>query len=276
MSRLRLLTFNIAHARGLSLHQGLRTTKQLCANLVKIAKLIQRLEVDFVALQEIDENSRWSGSFDHLAFLREHTGLPYSAFGINNQGNIVGASQRAGGGEIQATFWQGQMPIDLGLTGAHGSFAFGINERGQIIGSVVDELWRTTAVTWANGQLTSLEDLGSGFASPSGINDEGLIVGMSETKDFASRAVMWDGAHVIDLNSLLTDDQRAAGWALLSAVDVNDSGIIIGQALKNNVSTNFVLTPVPEARTGMMTLLGMALMVGLFWRRKASQALAAD
>src|ERR1700712_5141857 len=85
MPRLRLLTFNIAHARGLSFHQGLRTVKQLCTNLVKIAKLIQRLEVDIVALQEIDENSRWSGSFDHLAFLREHTGLPYSAFGINNR-----------------------------------------------------------------------------------------------------------------------------------------------------------------------------------------------
>ena len=85
MSRLRLLTFNIAHARGLGLHQGLRTVKKLKANLLKIARLIQRLEVDIVALQEIDENSRWSGSFDHLAFLREHTSLPHAAFGINNR-----------------------------------------------------------------------------------------------------------------------------------------------------------------------------------------------
>ncbi|MEO6996428.1 MAG: endonuclease/exonuclease/phosphatase family protein [Lacunisphaera sp.] len=79
------MTFNIAHARGLSLHQGLRSVKQLCASLTKIATLIRRLNADIVALQEIDENSRWSGSFDHLAFLREHTGLPYSAFGINNR-----------------------------------------------------------------------------------------------------------------------------------------------------------------------------------------------
>ena len=28
-----------------------------------------------MALQEIDENSRWNGSFDHLAFLSEHTGV---------------------------------------------------------------------------------------------------------------------------------------------------------------------------------------------------------
>ncbi len=85
MPRLRLLTFNIAHARGLALHQGLRTVKQLRANLVKIAKLIQRLEADIVAIQEIDQDSRWSGSFDHLAFLSEHTGLPHAAFGINNR-----------------------------------------------------------------------------------------------------------------------------------------------------------------------------------------------
>jgi endonuclease/exonuclease/phosphatase family metal-dependent hydrolase len=86
MPRLRLLTFNIAHARGaLPLHQGLRSKARIRANLVKIARLIQRLEADIVALQEIDENSRWSGSFDHLAFLREHTGLPHAAFGINNR-----------------------------------------------------------------------------------------------------------------------------------------------------------------------------------------------
>ena len=85
MPQLRLLTFNIAHARGLSLHQSLRSAKQLRAHLVKIAKLIQRLKADIIAFQEIDENSRWSGSFDHLAFLSEHTGLPFTAFGINNR-----------------------------------------------------------------------------------------------------------------------------------------------------------------------------------------------
>jgi len=84
MPRLRLLTFNIAHARGLALHQGLRTVAKLRSNLLKIARLIQRLEVDVVALQEIDQNSRWSGSFDHLAFLSENTGLKHAAFGINN------------------------------------------------------------------------------------------------------------------------------------------------------------------------------------------------
>ncbi|MDB6114405.1 MAG: Endonuclease/Exonuclease/phosphatase family protein, partial [Lacunisphaera sp.] len=86
MTRLRLLTFNIAHARGaLPLHQSLRSEAKIRSNLVKIARLIQRLNADVVALQEIDENSRWNGSFDHLAFLSAHTGLAHAVHGVNNR-----------------------------------------------------------------------------------------------------------------------------------------------------------------------------------------------
>lgn len=86
MARYRLLTFNIAHARGaLPVHQGLRSEAKIRSNLLKIARLIQRLEADVVALQEIDENSRWNGSFDHLAFLSAHTGLAHAVHGVNNR-----------------------------------------------------------------------------------------------------------------------------------------------------------------------------------------------
>jgi endonuclease/exonuclease/phosphatase family metal-dependent hydrolase len=86
MSRLRLLTFNIAHARGPSpIPQSLRRVVTLRRNLQRIAQLITRLKVDIVALQEIDENSRWAGSFDHLAYLAEHTGLGHAVHGITNK-----------------------------------------------------------------------------------------------------------------------------------------------------------------------------------------------
>ncbi len=49
--------------------QGLRTKAKISANLLKIARLIQSLAVNVVALQEIAENSRWNGSFDHLVSL---------------------------------------------------------------------------------------------------------------------------------------------------------------------------------------------------------------
>ncbi|MBP6865068.1 MAG: endonuclease/exonuclease/phosphatase family protein [Candidatus Didemnitutus sp.] len=85
MARIRLLTYNIAHARGLGLHQTLRTRTRIRHQLLRIAHLIHRLDADVVALQEIDENSLWNGSFDHLAYLRDHTGLPHAVHGVNNR-----------------------------------------------------------------------------------------------------------------------------------------------------------------------------------------------
>lgn len=85
MPRLRLVTFNIAHGRGLNPIQGLTTQKKLRANLRRIAGLLDRLAPDVVALQEIDERSRWAGNFDHLDYLRVHTRFPHSVFGINNR-----------------------------------------------------------------------------------------------------------------------------------------------------------------------------------------------
>lgn len=85
MPRLRIVTFNIAHGRGLTPIQGLTSPRKLRVNLRKIAKLLERLKPDLVAMQEIDENSRWAGSFDHLDYLRVHAGFPHAAFGINNR-----------------------------------------------------------------------------------------------------------------------------------------------------------------------------------------------
>lgn len=85
MPRVRLVTYNIAHGRGLSPIQGMTTRRRIRANLLKIARLLADLRPDIVALQEIDENSRWAGNFDHLEFLREFGGFEHSVFGINNR-----------------------------------------------------------------------------------------------------------------------------------------------------------------------------------------------
>jgi endonuclease/exonuclease/phosphatase family metal-dependent hydrolase len=85
MPRLRLVTFNIAHGRGLNPIQGLTSQRKLQVNLRRIAALLDRLAPDVVALQEIDERSRWAGNFDHLDYLRVHTRFPHTVFGINNR-----------------------------------------------------------------------------------------------------------------------------------------------------------------------------------------------
>jgi endonuclease/exonuclease/phosphatase family metal-dependent hydrolase len=84
-TRLRLLTFNIAHGRGLSPIQGLRTRRGLRNTLVRIADLVTELKVDIVAFQEIDQASRWAGNFDQLEYLRRHARFPHGIFGITNR-----------------------------------------------------------------------------------------------------------------------------------------------------------------------------------------------
>jgi endonuclease/exonuclease/phosphatase family metal-dependent hydrolase len=85
MRRLRLVTFNIAHGRGLMPIQGMTLARRIRANLRRIADLLERLEPDIVALQEIDERSRWAGNFDQLDYLKAYLGYPHAVFGINNR-----------------------------------------------------------------------------------------------------------------------------------------------------------------------------------------------
>jgi endonuclease/exonuclease/phosphatase family metal-dependent hydrolase len=85
MPRVRLVTFNIAHGRGLAPIQGFTSPQKLKANLRKIARLIDELRPDVVALQEVDQRSLWAGNFDHLEYLRLHAGFPHAVFGIHNR-----------------------------------------------------------------------------------------------------------------------------------------------------------------------------------------------
>lgn len=55
------------------------------AHLRRIAALLIKLDTDVVALQEIDRDSSWAGNFDHLEYLREHAGYPFSLHGITTR-----------------------------------------------------------------------------------------------------------------------------------------------------------------------------------------------
>jgi endonuclease/exonuclease/phosphatase family metal-dependent hydrolase len=90
--RLRLVTYNIAHARGWMPHQGLVTKAGIRRNLDRIAEVLRALRPDLVALQEIDSDSLWNGRFDHVAYLSERTGLQHAAFGASN--DVAHASGR--------------------------------------------------------------------------------------------------------------------------------------------------------------------------------------
>ena len=79
-----LMSFNIAHGRGLSLYQGFHSSNSIRKNLEKIAALIKSHAPDIVAFQEIDQSSHWNKHIDLLKHIQDETGYQYSEHGIHN------------------------------------------------------------------------------------------------------------------------------------------------------------------------------------------------
>ncbi len=70
-NRVRILAYNIKHGRG---NDG-------AVDLARTAEVIRRLNPDVVALQEVDNRCKRSGSVDEAKRLSELTGLPHHEFG---------------------------------------------------------------------------------------------------------------------------------------------------------------------------------------------------
>ncbi|MEQ1502577.1 MAG: endonuclease/exonuclease/phosphatase family protein [Myxococcota bacterium] len=77
MAELRILSWNIAHGRGLARRVSTVGRVGIERNLAAIAEVVREVRPDVVALQEVDAPSSWSGDFDHLERLSAWTGLPH-------------------------------------------------------------------------------------------------------------------------------------------------------------------------------------------------------
>jgi probable HAF family extracellular repeat protein len=162
---------------------------------------------------------------------------------INNSGQIAGEDWNSG---TQAFMWDNGNPQSIGLTD---SFAFDINDNGQITGSIKtgsgfnDHL----AYTWdSSGGVQYLGTLSGTFSEAFGINSSGQIVGRSDYNAF-----IWEsGTGMIDLNNLIPE---SSGWHLEYANDINDLGQIVGYGSSPSGETHaFLLTPEPVRIAGSM------------------------
>tara|TARA_B100001093_G_scaffold370381_1_gene355341 strand:- start:48 stop:881 length:834 start_codon:yes stop_codon:yes gene_type:complete len=79
-----LMSFNIAHGRGLSLYQGFHSSNGIRKNLERIAAIVKKRSPDIVAFQEVDQSSHWNRHIDLLKHIQEETEYPYSEHGIHN------------------------------------------------------------------------------------------------------------------------------------------------------------------------------------------------
>lgn len=84
-AKLRILTLNIAHGRGLSTYQGFHTARSIERCLNRIGFLLRSLDADVVALQEVDEDSHWNQRIHLLNTLQEKAGYADKYLGVHNR-----------------------------------------------------------------------------------------------------------------------------------------------------------------------------------------------
>jgi probable HAF family extracellular repeat protein len=189
------------------------------------------------------------------------------AYDVNDSGQIVGYSGVNSGGFYHAFLNDGTMH-DLGTAHGHSSEwsqASAINAAGKIVGTDGDGNG-FHAFLYSAGAMQDIGALpGRIYSSANDINVNGQVVGFSSVSSPDStntHAFIYAGGVMADLNTLIDSN---AGWTLIEATAINDSGWIVGYGATASGSHAFLLTPVPEP--GNIALLASGMIAGLIWRR---------
>ena len=79
-TELSVMTWNIAHGRGLKFHQmNIKDREELYRNLDGISDTISRENPDIVGFTELDFDSSWNFNIDQLDYIAEKCGYSYTA-----------------------------------------------------------------------------------------------------------------------------------------------------------------------------------------------------
>jgi probable HAF family extracellular repeat protein len=152
-------------------------------------------------------------------------GFYTAASGINAGGQIVGASNTAGG-VANAFLYSNGIMLNLGtLEGGAQSYAIGINASGEVVGYSATASGDTVGFLYSNGVMT---DLGrpypdSNLVSAVAINDIGQVVGLWGVVGGSANHTgpfLYSGGIMTDLGTLGGNDGAANG--------INNSGQIVG------------------------------------------------
>jgi probable HAF family extracellular repeat protein len=171
---------------------------------------------------------RWNGTTHDLNTLG---GLYSVAIEMNDTGQVVGHAFTTNN-QNHAFIWESEGSMrDLGTISGNQSQAHGINNKGQIVG------WSSTssggrAALWQDGSVVGLGTLG-GASEAYSINEAGQVVGKSmDSISGRERATLWQNEAVKNLGTL-------PGTIDSVALDINNSGIVVGVAISAGIRQAF-------------------------------------
>ena len=150
----------------------------------------------------------------------QHSGI---AFGINKYSEIVGTYQDT---SSKGFLWtQGQGARDLGILGCPGCLPNAINDRHQVVGSVLLPDGTSHAFIWTRaGGMTDLGTLGGPNSAARAINGTGRVVGVSDVPGGVQHAFFWSRATGMqDLGTL-------PGESYSSAAAIDAAGRVVGSS----------------------------------------------
>jgi probable HAF family extracellular repeat protein len=227
--------------------------------------------------------------------------LPGSNFsdagGINDMGQVTGASGNASGAPRHAFLWTPTTPngstgsmIDLGdlpggLDYSGGSAVNSIGQVagfGQVPGTAHAFLWTPTTPNGTTGSMIDLGDLpgGGDHSIAVDINASGQVIGGSDSLG-GERPFLWTPTSpngtvgsMVDVNTLL-DPVIAQNWRVVFVYGINDAGQIVGDGRFDpdgvgplpEEARGILLTPVPEASTITLAALSVFAAFVRFARR---------
>jgi probable HAF family extracellular repeat protein len=171
---------------------------------------------------------------------------------INSSDDVTGVTH-TGNDRIRAFRFSNGKFAELGtLSSAPNDMSEGIdiNDAGAIIGVSRTGASDSHAFVVRDGAMTDLGTLGGRNSRPHKINSAGVIVGEADASDpwpsttVLARAFLYTNGKMIDLNTVLSDDD-AATYRLQVALSINDKGVILvgGVDVRTNTYRQYILVP---------------------------------